>query len=336
MDQSIYEPANLSDELPPVNTFVPPLPLTSLFLDLPLMTGDEVPHAPHLAVAGSPWPGGAAVYRSTTGDGFTLNDTFSTPSVIGITRSVLEPATSGRFDRGVALEVELVRGELASISEEALLSGGNLAAIGSGEPNDWELFQFQTVAMVAPRRYLLSGRLRGQLGTEFAAASPWPENSWFVLVDGAPQQINLASNLRRVEQTYRIGPSNRGYADPSYTEEVRAFDGNGLRPYAPAHLTAQRRGSGDVDLNWVRRTRIDGDGWETPEVPLGEDAEEYVVRVLSQNIIIREEIVSERSWTYSAALQSVDGISASFVVEVAQISARFGPGVAASTTVVGA
>ena len=335
MDQSIYEPANLSDELPPVNTFVPPLPLTSLFLDLPLMTGDEVPHAPHLAVAGSPWPGGAAVYRSSTGDGFTLNGTITAPSVIGITRSVLQPAISGRFDRGAALEVELVRGELASVSEEALLSGENLAAIGSGEPNAWELFQFQAVDLVGPRRYRLSGRLRGQLGTEFAASLPWPENSWFVLINGAPKQINLASNLRRVEQTYRIGPSNRGYADPSYTEELHAFDGNGLRPYSPAHLTARRAGSGDVDLTWVRRTRIDGDGWETPEVPLGEDAEEYVVRVLSQNAIVREEIINQRSWTYSAALQSIDGISASFVVGVAQISARFGPGIAASTTVAG-
>ena len=33
-------------------------------------------------------------------------------------------------------------------------------------------------------------------------------------------------------------------------------------------------------ITWMRRTRIGGDSWETPDVPLGEDTERYEVDIL--------------------------------------------------------
>jgi hypothetical protein len=47
------------------------LPVSPIFMDLPLLTGEEVPHAPHLAVAATPWPGSVAVYKAPGPDGFT-------------------------------------------------------------------------------------------------------------------------------------------------------------------------------------------------------------------------------------------------------------------------
>jgi hypothetical protein len=129
---------------------------------------------------------------------------------------------------------------------------------------------------------------------------------------------------------YRIGPAGRGYDDPAYLHLVEAFDGNGLRPYAPCHLRALRQPGGDVVLNWVRRTRIDGDDWDLADVPLGEDNESYVVRVVQGAAVLRETTVTAPGWSYSAAMQATDAVGAGARLEVAQVSARFGPGLRAS------
>ncbi len=56
-----------------------------VFLDLPLIRGDEVPYAGHVAAFGSPWPGGVAFYRSPTTSGYTLKALATTPAKIGET-----------------------------------------------------------------------------------------------------------------------------------------------------------------------------------------------------------------------------------------------------------
>ncbi|MEM6276498.1 MAG: glycoside hydrolase TIM-barrel-like domain-containing protein, partial [Pseudomonadota bacterium] len=79
---SYERPADLEDEIV-VNEFVPPLPVFAQFLDLPLLDGDEVPHAPHLAATAENWPGGAAVYASATGADFALKTVVTTPATLG-------------------------------------------------------------------------------------------------------------------------------------------------------------------------------------------------------------------------------------------------------------
>ena len=117
----------------------------------------------------------------------------------------------------------------------------------------------------------MSRRLRGQLGTEGLGQTAWPAGSWFVLLNGAPEQIELPSSLLRVAQTFRVGPAQRTFDDASYTESDHAFEGNGLRPYAPVHLSLAN-GTNGTDVAWIRRTRLDGDSWDLAEVPLSEEA----------------------------------------------------------------
>ncbi|MDY6861056.1 MAG: host specificity protein, partial [Pseudomonadota bacterium] len=143
----------------------------------------------------------------------------------------------------------------------------------------------------------------------------------------APQQIDLAQNARGLARHYRIGPAGRAHDDPSYSHAVEAFDGIGLRPYAPCHLRARRTGAGDLDLSWIRRTRIDGDSWVSPDVPLGEAQEQYLIRVRdSGEAVLREVTVAAPSWTYGAAQQAGDGVAAPYFIDVAQVSERFGAG----------
>lgn len=335
IEPEVYAPIDTSDDLPSATAFAAPVPVLPLFLDLPLMTGDEVPHAPYLAATAQPWPGSVAVYASATDESYELSDVFNARSVIGRTETALAAAPAGRWDGGAALQVKLLSGALQSRSREAVLSGGNLAAIGDGTPGNWEMFQFREAELIAADTYLLSGRLRGQLGSDGLMPDAWPAGSWFVLFDGTPAQIDLSSAQRRIARHYRVGPARRAVDDPSYKHLVEAFDGNGLRPYPPGHLRLSGPVGGDLTLGWVRRTRVEGDAWDLTEVPLGEDSESYLVRVRQGGAILREETVTSPAWAYAAAAQVADGAAAGDRIEVAQVSERFGPGLFASVVLPG-
>ncbi len=331
IEPDVYQPSDYTDAAAAIRPYEAAVPVTPIFLDLPLMSGDEVEHAPHLALTGDPWPGSAAVYDSSTDSDYDLNSIIAAQSVVGVTQTPLQNARSGLIDRGQALEVQLLSGALQSVSDDALLAGANLMAIGDGSPGNWELLQFRDAELLTEDRWLLSHRLRGQAGTDGIAPDFWPQGSLVVLLDGAPAQIALAAAQRRVSRHYRIGPARRSYDDETYTHQMFAFDGIGLRPYSPAHLTATRQGA-DIDVSWIRRTRIDGDSWESFEVPLGEDAETYLVRVQQGETVVREAQVSSANWSYSASQQATDGVSGQYQITVAQVSARFGPGPFASVT----
>ena len=115
------------------------------------------------------------------------------------------------------------------------------------------------------------------------APETWPAGTRFVLIDGAVGQLDLPASARgRRAALPRSGRPRRAYDHPSYEHRVETFDGVGLRPYRPAHLVAEREADGAVRLAWTRRTRIDGDSWAGTDVPLGEEREAYVVRVIER------------------------------------------------------
>ena len=332
IEPEVYRPAEAAEELPGVNEFVPPLPVLPLFMDLPLLTGAETPHAPHLAVTADPWPGTVAVYGSNEDQDYALEEIIAARSTVGVSETDLVAAPAGRWDWGADLQVKLIGGTLESRSALSVLNGGNLAAIGDGSNGNWELFQFQEAELVAPQTYLLRGRLRGQQGSDALMPQVWPTGSYVVLLDQNLTQLGLALDQRRRARHYRIGPARRGYEDPSYEYRVEAFDGNGLRPLSPVHLSASSALGTDMVLRWIRRGRIEADSWDLQEIPLGEDQEIYRLRVMSGGTVLREDQTTTAEWTYPAADQSADGVQPGDIIEVAQISARFGAGLAGRIT----
>ena len=73
-------------------------------------------------------------------------------------------------------------------------------------------------------------RLRGQLGSDALIPKVWPAGSYFVLLNGNPEQIKLSPAVWDLAQHFRLGPAQRPLADPSYSHLREAFSGNGLRP----------------------------------------------------------------------------------------------------------
>lgn len=311
--------------------FVPAAPVLSQFLDLPLITGLEAPHAPHLAVTADPWPGRVALWSAAGTDGFGLNAVLNARAVIGETQGDLRAARPGLWDRGPAVEVAFLGGGVAGAAELAVLNGANLAAIGDGSADRWELFQFAGAELVAPGTWALTMRLRGLAGTDAVMPPVWPAGSRVVLLTPAVRQIALAPALRGLERTWRVGVAALGFDDPDVTEWKLAFDGIGLRPLSVVHLRAASVG-GDTVLRWIRRTRTDGDSWASTEVPLAEEREAYLLRLSQGGVTLREVEVTQPVWTYSAGMRAADG-PAPVTVAVAQVSARFGPGPFRTVTV---
>ena len=327
VDEGLNRPANstVDDPIEP-RTFAAPIPVDITFLDLPLITGAEVPHAPYMAAFSKPWPGSAALFKSSSGDGFVLNTLLDRAATMGETETGLPRAWPGAFDRGPALRIRLNGGTLQSVDEIEMLNGANTMAIGTPGLDTWEIFQFATATLVGPDTYELSSRLRGQLGTDALIPDLWPIGSQVVVLNSAIRQISLDPSERQLARIYRAGPAQRPVSDPIYVQETRAFDGVGLRPYAPVHLRFRPDGLGGGSLQWIRRTRIDGDSWAGLEVPLGEAFEAYLIQVEQGGQIRREETVTTPTWTYGAAEKATDGITGSHTIKVAQLSERFGPG----------
>jgi hypothetical protein len=333
VEPEVYLPheVNVDGGLPA--QFQPPVPVEATFLDLPLISGDEVPHAPYVAFAASRWPGEIALYRGQSGEGYVLDDIYAVPSVVGETIGVMKAAAPGLWDRGPALRVQLVRGALAAASVERVLAGVNIAAIGDGISDQWELFQFADAELVAPRIWDLRLRLRGQYGTDATMPPVWPAGSRFVLMDGLPRQLGLASAQRGMSLTWRWGPVGRPMGDTAFRGRDVAFLGIGLRPYAPCHLRVATGENESLAVTWLRRTRIDGDFWGSEEVPLGEDREVYAVQVIVGGTVRRDVRTTAPTWTYSGAMRAEDDAVAGFLLRVAQVSDRFGPGPFADLTV---
>lgn len=334
VEPGVYQPAAPLDEAPTIRPFTPAVPVLPIFLDLPIIRETNAPHAPYIAISSEPWPGPVAVYSSATDSDYRLNLIAEQGAVYGVTESDLSRCSAGIIDDGPALRVRLGGGALQSVEWGAVLNGANLAAIGDGTGGNWEVFQFQTATLIAPGEYDLSIRLRGQLGSDALMPDVWPSGSHFVLLDGSINQIDMSLSERGLARHYRIGVAGRALVDPSYTHVISAFEGIGLRPYAPAHLTVKESTGGDLEVSWIRRTRIDGDNWGSFDVPLGEDSELYLIRVVSAgDTILRESYSVVPNWTYTAAQQSADGVVPPYHVEVRQISQSFGAGLAARAEV---
>jgi hypothetical protein len=191
---------------PTVTPFLPPLPVSPIFMDLPLLTGEEVPHAPHLAIAATPWPGSVAVYKAPGPDGFVLNRLVERAAVAGTLLTPLPAAPVGLWDRGAPMRVRIASGLLSSAETEAVLNGANVAAIGPGDGAGWEVLQFGKAELVAEEEWDISLRLRGQAGSDADMPPVWPEGSLFVVLDAAVDSGGSPGLRPRVGAALARGP----------------------------------------------------------------------------------------------------------------------------------
>jgi hypothetical protein len=300
-------------------------PVQVAVLDLPMIESSEPPVLTRLAVFASPWPTSVTVWTSPDGTGFQPAAIIPAPSTSGEMLDPLPAGASGRWDNGNAVRVRLYGGLLTSVSDARVLAGANAAAVQN--PNgDWEVLQFANAELVDSGTYKLSRLLRGQAGSDYAITDVLPPGAPFVLLD--TRLVPLAKGLNALDRTIlvRLTAAGRNHDDPTAVALTVTPRATALLPLSPVHVKASRQ-SGGVRFSWIRRTRIDGDGWGV-EVPLGEDAESYTLDVFSGGAIVRSISCSAPEAFYPDADELTDfgAPQASLHVRVAQVSATVGAG----------
>ncbi len=308
-------------------------PSLAVFLDLPLLRGDEGASNGYIASYQSPWPGAVSFFSSPTGSGYGLAAGANVPALMGETASSLASGPSARWDWGNSVDVIIYNGELLSREGEDVLSGANLAAIEHAG-GEWEVMQFQTAQLIGDKTYRLSGLLRGQGGSEPHISTDLLAGARFIILDDAVTPVELTDDQIGLDYSWKVGPAPYDLGHRSYRTYQKAFVGLGHKPFAPVHLRAVPGIAGDIYLSWTRRTRSGGDSWASIEVPLFEDSEAYEVDILENGIVRRTLASSGSSITYTSAQQTMDfgQLQTSLDVAVYQMSARTGRGHQAMTT----
>jgi hypothetical protein len=306
-------------------------PVVLHIMDLPILEPGEIAGVPRLAAYAAPWAR-CAVYRSPISVGFALDQLVINRSTIGVITADFNAGPTGVWDDANELLVQLPPTEsLASLDEILVLAGGNACAVQNAD-GEWEIVQFANAQQTGPSTYKLTHLLRGQLGSEFAMRNPVAAGAPFVMLSSNALQSTIAVSERGNPWNFRWGPSNKGIDEEVYRQTQFTPRNVGLRPYSPVHLAGARHtpAADDWTLSWVRRTRIGGDSWDSPDIPLGEEAELYDVEILDpgDESVVRSERVSAPSFVYTAAMQATDfgGAQASILFRVYQVSIGYGRG----------
>ena len=333
LDPDVYDRVASPERVAPIAAPVASGQPLVYLLDLPLLTGDEALNTGYVAAAQSPWPGPLAVYQSPDTTGFTLKAIVNAASIVGETRDALATGPTSRIDHGNRLTVKISAGQLASVTLLQLLAGANVAALRTAS-GEWEVFQFTSATLVAPKTYQLTGLLRGQVGTERTMPALLAAGAAFVLLTNSVTAVELTASQVGLPLHWRIGALAKDLGSPNYVQTSHAYVGLGARPLSPVHLRGVRT-NGDLVLSWIRRTRRGGDTWTSPEVPLAEDTERYEIDILDGATVKRTLTAATTSVAYSSAMQLTDFATtqSSISIKIYQISAAWGRGTPASAIV---
>ena len=109
-----------------------------------------------------------------------------------------------------------------------------------------------------------------------------------------------------------------------------------LKPYSPVLVEGERDGLGNLSLQWVRRTRIDGNWKDWVDVPLNEVVEAYEVDIMDGDTVTRSLLgLTTAGANYSVAQQVEDfgSVQSNIAVRVYQVSGLVGRGYGAEAVV---
>lgn len=325
---ALYTPSATGAEgVPPTGTI--PLAGNSLFVPLDIPVIDEtLQNAPGFVgvMAGDTqsWPGGIVVRSADNGQTWTDLQAYTGKATIGTARDMLPASTCTLIDQRT-LTVDLISGELEGVTRDQMLAGVNYAAYGLD--GRWEIVRFQNSALQVDGSHLLSGFVRGEKGTEWAAGLH-AVGDYFVLLDD-PDNAFIGSAVDSIlaPRLYR-GITSGGALDDS-VDVPFTYRGVNLECLSPVYAKGGRDGSSNFTGTFTRRSRLSSSWWTTGvQAPVGEASESYEIDVMSGSTVKRTIAVTSSSFTYSAANQTTDFGSAqpSLTFRIYQLSELVGRG----------
>jgi hypothetical protein len=327
-DAQIYSQNAVAASLPaPVETVTMVGPTHLQLLDIPLLRDQDDGAGFYAAACGylAGWRGAQLFKSIDAGASYEqYGPAFLKASTIGSANDVLGDFAGGNsFDETNTVTVHLINGTLASLTELAVLNGGNVALLGD------EIIQFKNAALTDANTYTLSGLLRGRQGTEWSVSEHTAGERFVLLSAGTTYIEQAVSSELGLARKYRAATLGGYLADAIETE----FTHNSVaqKCYAPAQLGGGRDADGNITLNWVRRSRIGGSWNSFTDVPLGESSESYVIEIYTaaDYATLKRALTSTTPTAQYTSAQQVDDFGSNQSVvywRVAQVSAAVGNG----------
>lgn len=314
-----------------------PLAGPSLFVPLDIPVVDEtIQDSPGFvgAMTGytGGWPGGVLFRSPDSGQTWQDLQGFQGKATLGYARNALASDPGYVIDRSSVLTVDLVSGELESITEDQMLNGQNIFAYGAD--GRWELIMAASCVLQADGSYQLSTLVRGWKGTEWATGLHVAGDVLVLLDDPDNLFIDMAVASLGVGFDYRAVTS--GATIDTAQNQAFTYRGVNLEPLSVVAVTGSRDGSQNLSIDAVRRSRLSSSWWVTGVVaPVGETSESYQIDIMSGSTVKRTLTGTSFPITYSAADQTTDFGSpqASITVNIYQMSSVVGRGYARNATV---
>ncbi len=242
-------------------------------LDIPILPWEMPTSQARVFIAacgfGRNWSGCEVFASLDPNSAYENMDRIQNSATMGYVVNKLDSASPHFIDYKNKIIVNLVHGELHTISEKLFTSGGNVALVGN------EIIHFKEAKLIAPFQYEISVFARGRQGTEHEIYNH-VEGERFVLLNSAIQRVELPNSLigqKRYIKAITIGETLNS-AEP---RELN-YNGEFLKPFSVVNVKYD--GS---KLSWNRRTRYNTFLLDGVDVPLGEELEKYSLEIPSQS-----------------------------------------------------
>ena len=206
---------------------------------------------------------------------------FAAPgATIGYATNSIGDVDERTIDCASLLQVELYNGELFSITEAAMLSGGNYFAYGAD--GRWEIIAAQNCVLQVDGSYWLTNLLRGRNGTEWTMGLHSVGDTLVLLDPDDIQLITLSASAISQTRLYRAITEGRDISTDS--DRSFAYQGVNLKPLSPLGGNMTRNTStDDLTLYAYRRSRIIDEWRDYVDIDIGESAESYEWDVCTDN-----------------------------------------------------
>jgi hypothetical protein len=288
-----------------------------LAIDMPLVAGGD-PHKPALALfaAGTETGWRRAAISLSTDDQWTDIGTTALPAVIGSTQNAISTHHPFLLDEASVLDIKLLNAAMN-------LPTRDTSPLAVDAPIFWidgEFVRVGRIVALGDKSYRLSRFSRDVAASEMRAPAH-AAGAQIVRMD-APSTRIISENAYQLGQRVTLDVQGLGDTEPVTTSVVA--EGRAITPLPPVHGRVEKDGSGNFDLSWKRRSRLDL-GWvDGVDQAQAEDQESYRVGLYMDDRILREWTVTENHLRISESeMAALGALQNSFVTVKVQQIGRF-------------
>jgi hypothetical protein len=286
-------------------------------LDMPLVPGGD-PHKPALALfaAGTEAGWKRAAISLSTDDQWTDFGTTALPAVMGNTQNAMGAHHPFLLDKASMLDIVLLHAAMN-------LATRDTSPLAVDAPIFWidgEFVRVGRIVALGGKSYRLS-RFSRAVSSSVMHAPAHAAGAQIVLID-APSTRIISENAYQVGQTVTLDAQGLGDVAPVTT--VVVAEGMAITPLPPVHGRVVKDGSGNFDLYWKRRSRLDL-GWVGGvDQAQAEDQESYRVGLYIDDGMFREWTVTENYLHISASeMEALGVLQNSLIIFKVQQIGRF-------------